>query len=55
MGAYIRVTRYTKNSIILSGMTILSRACNSESRETIQCAMCKKMERKRLILRGDRD
>ena len=33
MGAYIRIMRYTKNSIILSGMTILSHASNGESRE----------------------
>ena len=30
MGAYIRVMGFTKNSIILSRMTILSRACNGE-------------------------
>ena len=31
MGAYIRVMRYTKNAIILSRITILSRMCNGES------------------------
>ena len=35
LNTYTRVMRYTKNSIILSGMIILSCACNSESREVI--------------------
>ena len=34
MGGYIRVMRCTKNSIILSGMIILSHMCNGESRES---------------------